>query len=43
MRIPEFETCLKKQKIIPFPAAKRLVNKELKTAGDDLCAAKESF
>ena len=26
-----------------FPAAKRLVNKELKTAGDDLSAARESF
>ena len=43
MRIPEFANCLKKKKIIPFPAAKRLVNKELKTAGDDLSAAKESL
>jgi uncharacterized protein (UPF0332 family) len=42
-RIPEFETCLKKKKIIPFPGAKRLINKELKTARDDLSTAKDSL
>lgn len=40
---PEFKDCLKKQKIKKFSRGKALVNKELKTAEDDLKTAKESF
>ncbi len=43
MKNPEFDNCLQKKKIIPFPAAKKLVFRELKVAGDDLAAARESL
>lgn len=33
---PDFKECLEKKKIIPFPKGKRLINKELKTAREDL-------
>jgi len=36
-----FKECLKSRKIIPFPRAKRLVNKELAAAEDDLAEAKD--
>jgi len=40
---PEFEQCLKKQKIKEFSRGKALVDKELKTAKSDLEQAKASF
>jgi uncharacterized protein (UPF0332 family) len=40
---PEFENCLKKQKIKEFSRGKALVDKELKTADSDLTQAKTSF
>jgi len=33
---PDFETCLEKKKIIPFSKGKSLINKELRTASEDL-------
>jgi len=33
---PDFKECLEKQKIIAFPKGKRLINKELRTAREDL-------
>lgn len=40
---PEFKDCLRKKKIKEFSRGKALVNKELKTAEEDLKTAKESF
>lgn len=40
---PEFDDCLKKGKIVPFPLAKKLVAKELKAAEDDLETAQRSI
>ncbi|MGB2844490.1 MAG: HEPN domain-containing protein [Candidatus Aminicenantaceae bacterium] len=39
----EFKDCLKKQKIKEFSRGKALVNKELKTAEEDLKTSKQSF
>lgn len=39
----EFKDCLKRNKIVPFPAAKKLAVREFKTAGEDLDAASESL
>ncbi len=35
-----FETCLEKKKIIPFSKGKSLINKELRTASEDLADGK---
>ena len=40
---PEFDDCLKKGKIVPFPLAKKLVAKELKAAEQDLETAQKSI
>lgn len=40
---PEFQNCLKRKKIQAFSRGKTLVGKEIKTAGQDLLSAKESF
>lgn len=40
---PEFKDCLRKQKLKKFSRGKALVNKELKSAEEDLKTAKESF
>jgi uncharacterized protein (UPF0332 family) len=40
---PEFQDCLKRKKIPAFSRGKTLVEKEIKTAGQDLLSAKESF
>ena len=39
---PEFDDCLKKGRIVPFPLAKKLVTKELKAAESDLETAQRS-
>ncbi len=39
----EFDDCLKKNKIVSFSAAKKLVERELKAAQDDLKAASQSL
>ena len=39
----ELEDCLKRKKLYQFPTAKKLVQKELKAAEDDLKDAKESL
>lgn len=43
MKLPEFEECLKKGKIIRFPAAKKLAVKELDVARSDLSASQQSL
>ena len=43
MKIPEFEDCLKRKKIIRFPAAKKLADKELEVARADLAASRQSI
>jgi len=40
---PAFEKCLKDRKIILFPRAKRLANKELAAASEDLAEARDRF
>lgn len=40
---PEFEGCLKREKIKEFSQGKFLINKEIKTAESDFIEAKESF
>ena len=40
---PEFKDCLRKNKLKKFSRGKALVNKELKSAEEDLKTAKESF
>jgi hypothetical protein len=37
---PDFESCLEKKKILTFPKGKYLVDKELRTAFEDLNDAK---
>jgi len=37
---PDFKSCLDKNKIISFPKGRNLVNKELRTAGEDLADGK---
>ena len=39
----EFKTALEKRRIIPFPEGKRLVNRELDAARDDLAEAHDRF
>ncbi len=43
MKIPEFEECLKKGKIMRFPAAKKLASKEIEVAKEDLSTSQESL
>jgi uncharacterized protein (UPF0332 family) len=43
MKLPEFDNCLKKGRIVPFPLAKKLVNKELLMAQQDLATAQKSI
>ncbi len=43
MKIPEFNDCLKRGKIVPFPSAKKLVSKELEIAESDLGKAQKSL
>jgi uncharacterized protein (UPF0332 family) len=43
MKIPEFEYCLKKRKIVSFQPAKKLVIKEFQTAQQDLARAQKSI
>jgi uncharacterized protein (UPF0332 family) len=38
-----FEKCLRNRKIIPFPRATRLANKELAAASEDLAEARDRF
>jgi len=40
---PAFRECLKKRKIIVFPRARNLVQKELATAAQDLAEARDRF
>lgn len=39
----DFEDCLKRQKLVKFTTAKKLTQKELKTAKEDLKTARESL
>ena len=43
MRLPEFDDCLKKGRIIPFPLGKKLVTKELAVAQEDFATAQKSI
>ena len=43
MKLLEFEDCLKRGKIVRFPAAKKLAVKELDVARADLSAAQQSL
>lgn len=43
MKIPEFDDCLKRRKIVRFPAAKKLAAKELEVAEADLAASRQSL
>lgn len=43
MKLPEFDECVKKGKIVRFPAAKKLVSKELAVAKEDLATAQKSI
>ena len=43
MKLPEFDECLKRGKIVRFPAAKKLATKELNVARGDLEASLQSF
>ncbi len=43
MKLPEFDDCLKRGKIVRFPAAKKLVMKELGVAKADLVASRRSL
>ncbi len=43
MKLPEFDDCLKKGKLVRFPAARKMTDKELAVAKDDLASAKESL
>jgi len=42
MKLPEFDDCIKKGRIVPFPLAKKLVTKELGIAQQDLATALKS-
>jgi len=43
MKLPEFDDCLKKGRIVRFPAAKKLASKELDVARDDLKTSQQSL
>lgn len=43
MKLPEFEDCLRKKKIVRFPGARKLAAKELDVARADLSAARQSL
>ena len=43
MKLPEFEDCLKRGKIVRFSAAKKLAAKELDVARADLAASGQSL
>lgn len=43
MKLPEFDDCLKRGRIIRFPAAKKLAAKELDVAREDLLTAQQSL
>jgi len=43
MRLPEFNDCLKRRKIVRFPAAKKLAAKELDVARADFAASRQSL
>jgi uncharacterized protein (UPF0332 family) len=43
MKLPEFDDCLKRGRIISFPVAKKLVTKELGIAQQDLATAQKSI
>lgn len=43
MKLPEFDECVRKGKIVRFPAAKKLVTKELDVAKEDLITAQKSI
>ena len=43
MKLPEFDECLKRGKIVRFPAAKKLATKEFNVARGDLEASLQSF
>jgi hypothetical protein len=38
-----FEECIRKNKLVPFPRAKRFAKKELTAASEDLAEAKDRF
>ncbi len=43
MKLPEFDDCLKKGKIVRFPAVKKLAVKELSVAQEDLTTCQQSL
>lgn len=43
MKLPEFDDCLKRGKIVRFPSARKLAVKELDVARDDLATAQQSL
>ena len=43
MKLPEFDECLKRGKIVRFPAAKKLASKELDVAREDLKTSQKSL
>ena len=43
MKLPELDDCLKRGKIVRFPAAKQLTPKELAVAAADLAASRQSL
>jgi len=43
MKVPELDDCLKKGKIVRFPAAKKLAVKELDVAREDLSTSRRSL
>lgn len=43
MKLPEFEDCLKRGKIVRFPSAKKLAGKELDVARVDLASSRQSL
>lgn len=43
MALPEFDDCLKKGKIVRFPAVRKCAAKELEVAREDLLTARQSF
>ncbi len=43
MKLPEFDACLQRGKIVRFPAAKKLAPKELDVAREDLKTAQKSL
>jgi uncharacterized protein (UPF0332 family) len=43
MKLPEFDDCLQKGKIVRFPAAKKLASKELDVAREDLKTSQQSL